>query len=207
MSQAVSEIIGVACFLDNRPGQAVALPAGHAWPNYGNRGQLSAQDNVIDTAEGLIGLAQHNRAGNVAAIPAYFRPHVDNYRFALANRSVGRTVVRHCPVGARCHNGIEANAVCAEFAHRLFHSPGHFPLGQAFSVGDIEIEQEISRPYVYVSRWLLGGVDIIDHAELAKQIQTPICLDETIVNILIRRNKSEEEIKESPKWQRAIKKR
>lgn len=30
-------------------------------------------------------------------------------------------------------------------------------------------------------------------------------LDETIVNILIRRNKSEEEIKESPKWQRAIK--
>jgi len=38
----------------------------------------------------------------------------------------------------------------------------HIPLGQAFSVGDIEIEQEISRPYVYVSRWLLGGVDIID---------------------------------------------
>ena len=38
----------------------------------------------------------------------------------------------------------------------------HIPLGQAFSVGDVEIEQEISRPYVYVSRWLLGGVDIID---------------------------------------------
>ncbi len=38
----------------------------------------------------------------------------------------------------------------------------HIQLGQAFSVGDIEIEQDTDRPYVYVSRWLLGGVDIVD---------------------------------------------
>ena len=38
----------------------------------------------------------------------------------------------------------------------------HIQLGQAFSVGDIEIEQDPDRPYVYVSRWLLGGVDIVD---------------------------------------------
>ena len=38
----------------------------------------------------------------------------------------------------------------------------HVPLGRAFSVGDIEIEQELTRPYVYVSRWELGGVDILD---------------------------------------------
>ena len=42
------------------------------------------------------------------------------------------------------------------------------------------------------------------HIVIALDTSTSM-LDETIVNILIRRNKSEEEIKESPKWQRAIK--
>ena len=28
----------------------------------------------------------------------------------------------------------------------------HVPLGRMFTVGDIEMEQELSRPYVYVSR-------------------------------------------------------
>lgn len=38
----------------------------------------------------------------------------------------------------------------------------HVQLGEAFTVGDIEIEQEMARPYAYVSRWRIGGVDIID---------------------------------------------
>ena len=32
------------------------------------------------------------------------------------------------------------------------HVMSHVPLGRVFTVGDIEIEQELSRPYVYVPR-------------------------------------------------------
>src|SRR5262249_12369757 len=32
------------------------------------------------------------------------------------------------------------------------HVVAHVPLGRLFTVGDIEMEQELSRPYVYVSR-------------------------------------------------------
>ncbi|MFQ5742716.1 MAG: LVIVD repeat-containing protein [Acidobacteriota bacterium] len=52
----------------------------------------------------------------------------------------------------------------------------HLPLGPALSVADIEIEQELSRPYAYVAREVFGregekGMDIIDlhdpaHAEV-----------------------------------------
>jgi len=38
----------------------------------------------------------------------------------------------------------------------------HIQLGEAFTVGDIEIEQELDRPFAYVSRWRIGGVDVVD---------------------------------------------
>ena len=46
----------------------------------------------------------------------------------------------------------------------------HLPLGPELSVSDIEIEQELERPYVYVSRMHYGergqmGFDIIDISE------------------------------------------
>ena len=38
----------------------------------------------------------------------------------------------------------------------------HLPLGNVFTVADIEVEQELARPYVYVSRMLIPtGVDVI----------------------------------------------
>src|SRR6202008_863582 len=39
-----------------------------------------------------------------------------------------------------------------EQGSRNIHVTSHVPLGAARTVGDIEIEQELSRPYVYVSR-------------------------------------------------------
>ena len=51
------------------------------------------------------------------------------------------------------------------------HILSHIPLGGALETSDIEIEQELSRPYVYQSRMLVHGVDIIsvkdpDNAEV-----------------------------------------
>ena len=48
----------------------------------------------------------------------------------------------------------------------------HLPLGQPLSVADIEIEQEMSRPYAYVAREVFGevgekGMDVIDLTDLA----------------------------------------
>lgn len=49
----------------------------------------------------------------------------------------------------------------------------HLPLGPALSVADIEIEQELHRPYVYVAREVFGefgekGMDVIDLSEPTK---------------------------------------
>src|SRR5262245_6199199 len=38
------------------------------------------------------------------------------------------------------------------------HLLSHLPLGPAFHVSNIELEQELSRPYAYVGRGPLGGV-------------------------------------------------
>jgi len=50
---------------------------------------------------------------------------------------------------------------------------GHVPLGKTSSVTDMELEQELSRPYAYVSRASIvdggpKGMDIIDISDPAK---------------------------------------
>ena len=54
---------------------------------------------------------------------------------------------------------------------RNVHVLSHIPLGHAFTVAGIEMEQELARPYVYVPRNLGvthdGGFDIISIADLA----------------------------------------
>ena len=54
-----------------------------------------------------------------------------------ATGSVGQVVPRFAP-GAQGSRNIRVMS--------------HVPLGRMFTVGDIEMEQELSRPYVYVSR-------------------------------------------------------
>ena len=49
---------------------------------------------------------------------------------------------------------------------------GHLPLGPRISLADLEIEQEMSRPYAYVARVRYGpesprGTDIIDLSDPA----------------------------------------
>ena len=41
------------------------------------------------------------------------------------------------------------------------HVASHIPLGAPLTVADIEIEQELDRPYAYVARRLVGGFDLI----------------------------------------------
>jgi len=49
----------------------------------------------------------------------------------------------------------------------------HLPLGRIFTVSDVEVEQELSRPYAYVSRMMgyqapEAGFDVIDLKHPAK---------------------------------------
>jgi hypothetical protein len=45
---------------------------------------------------------------------------------------------------------------------RNVHVLAHIPLGQALTVSDIELEQDLSRPFAYVGRMGVHGFDIID---------------------------------------------
>jgi hypothetical protein len=46
------------------------------------------------------------------------------------------------------------------------HPLGHIELGEFMSIGGIAVEQEMSRPYVYVDRWHNeDGFDVIDIAD------------------------------------------
>src|SRR5579864_9002606 len=50
------------------------------------------------------------------------------------------------------------------------HIVSHLPLGGELTVGDVEIEQELSRPYAYLSKALLaaGGFDVISLKDAAR---------------------------------------
>jgi hypothetical protein len=43
-----------------------------------------------------------------------------------------------------------------------FHVLSHVPLGQPLSVSDLELEQDLDRPFAYVGRMFVHGFDIID---------------------------------------------
>ncbi|RMF58072.1 MAG: hypothetical protein D6746_10100, partial [Bacteroidetes bacterium] len=50
---------------------------------------------------------------------------------------------------------------------------GHIPLGPRLSVADLDVEQELARPYAYVARMVYGdegprGTDIIDLSDPAR---------------------------------------
>ena len=50
-----------------------------------------------------------------------------------------------------------------EEGSRNVHVNAHIPLGKAYTIGDVEVEQELSRPYAYVMRTFGdAGFDIID---------------------------------------------
>src|SRR5438552_2145668 len=51
------------------------------------------------------------------------------------------------------------------------HLVSHIPLGRIFTVGNIDVEQEMARPYVYVSRYTRAadyGFDVITLKDPAK---------------------------------------
>ncbi len=55
-----------------------------------------------------------------------------------------------------------------EQGSRNVHVLGHIPLGRSFSGSDIEMEQELARPYVYTSVMLQTGTNIISVKDPAK---------------------------------------
>ena len=69
-------------------------------------------------------------------------------------------------------------AVKSAFPDMLFH----IDCNSGYTLDDISFFKAIDGMGLAFIEQPLGYADIVDHAKLAKQIQTPICLDETIVN-------------------------
>jgi hypothetical protein len=68
------------------------------------------------------------------------------------------TMVFGIPLSAHA----QAAHLPGEEGSRNIHLQSHIPLGKSWTVGDIEIEQELSRPYVYVARTFQEpGFDVI----------------------------------------------
>ncbi len=55
-----------------------------------------------------------------------------------------------------------------EEGSRNVHVLTHIPLGQPLSVSDIELEQDLNRPFAYVGRMFVHGFDIIDLSDPGK---------------------------------------
>jgi O-succinylbenzoate synthase len=59
----------------------------------------------------------------------------------------------------------------------------HVDCNCAYTLDDLALFREIDRFNLAFIEQPLGYGDVLDHAELAKRIRTPICLDETIVGV------------------------
>ena len=72
-------------------------------------------------------------------------------------------------------------AVRREFPDSTFH----IDCNSAYTLDDLPMFKEIDRLGMVFIEQPLGYADVLDHAELARQIETPICLDESIVGVRV----------------------
>jgi hypothetical protein len=77
------------------------------------------------------------------------------------------------PAIALGQDGAQVHRAPGAEASSNVHVLSHLPLGRIFTVSDVAIEQELSRPYVYVSRMMgrfapEAGFDIVDIKDPAK---------------------------------------
>ena len=61
----------------------------------------------------------------------------------------------------------------------------HIDCNSSYTLDDLPLFKEIDRLGLVFIEQPLGYADILDHAELARQIETPICLDESIVGVRV----------------------
>jgi len=71
------------------------------------------------------------------------------------------------------------SAVRAAFPDTTFH----VDCNSAYSLDDLEMFRELDRYGLAMIEQPLAHDDILDHAELQRQIKTPVCLDESIVSL------------------------
>ncbi|MBM3956823.1 MAG: o-succinylbenzoate synthase, partial [Gemmatimonadetes bacterium] len=61
----------------------------------------------------------------------------------------------------------------------------HIDCNSGYTLDDVQLFKEIDRVGLAFIEQPLGYADVLDHAELARQIETPICLDESIVGVRV----------------------
>ena len=59
----------------------------------------------------------------------------------------------------------------------------HIDCNSGFTLDDIEMFRKLDRLDLKMIEQPLGYDDLIDHAELQKNLQTPTCLDESITSL------------------------
>ena len=79
-------------------------------------------------------------------------------------QALGITLVT-CLAGAVAPTGLRAQMEAAPRGTPDIEVLAHLPLGGPMTVADLEIEQELSRPYAYVARLFEAGFDVIDLAD------------------------------------------
>ncbi|HEX7117727.1 MAG TPA: hypothetical protein VF212_03010 [Longimicrobiales bacterium] len=81
-------------------------------------------------------------------------------------KSITRNVLASLAAGALLASAVVDAAAqqrpAGEEGSRNIEVLAHIPLGAPLSVSDVELEQEISRPFAYVGRMFVHGFDIID---------------------------------------------
>jgi len=59
----------------------------------------------------------------------------------------------------------------------------HVDCNSAYSLDDVDMFRELDRYNLAMIEQPLAHDDLLDHAQLSKQIETPICLDESIISV------------------------
>ncbi len=119
VAEAVAEVPGVARCVDQRARGGVGVAPAHARAHRVEPGLLRAQDQLVDLARPLAGLADRIRARAVRAVAVELRAPVDRHEAAGRDLRLARDRVRERAVRAVRDDRVEARALCAEPAHLL----------------------------------------------------------------------------------------
>ena len=131
MAGGVDEVLAVAGLLDDGAGGGVDVDEPGARGGGLDAGELGAENDVVDLAGEVVGLAHDDGAGHVRVEGAGVGAEVHDDEVAAAQDAVAGGVVRLGGVGAGGDDGVEGGALGAEAAHAVLEVGGDVPLGAA----------------------------------------------------------------------------
>jgi hypothetical protein len=149
VTEAVPEVLAVACVADRHPGGNVHIPPRATRTHRIETGLLRSAHELVDVAQRLRDLPDGERPGAVGAVAVELGAGVDEHEVAVLDDAVAGFAVRAGGRRARRDVDRESDVVGATFVEKLRHPPDELSLG---ATRESLLDEQLVRPIRHLRR-------------------------------------------------------